>query len=66
MSDFHQLAADLLTQGIGVEITRSTAKTIGFAALYNAGPEPLSEQLGCTVEDASKFLAAYKAVAHER
>lgn len=57
--DFHQLAADMITQMTGVNVTRKAAKAIGFSILYGAGQAKLASQLGCPVEDVKQLLDAY-------
>jgi DNA polymerase-1 len=57
--DFHQLAADMVTEITGVAVTRKRAKTIGFAILYGTGRPALAAQLGVSVPEADRLLAAY-------
>lgn len=53
--DLHQLVADEL------HLTRDTAKTINFGAAYGLGAEKMSRDLGCTKQEAKRWLDKYHA-----
>lgn len=57
--DFHQYAADLITQITGIQVTRKDAKTIAFSILYGSGLGKLAEGIGSTVDNAKKLKKAY-------
>jgi DNA polymerase-1 len=59
--DFHQYAADLITESTGITITRYAAKQIGFSILYGAGIGALAEGLHCTVSEAKTIKDSYLA-----
>lgn len=53
VTDIHQERADSLG------ISRSAAKAINFAVPYGTGAFTLSKRIGCSVDEANEFLAAY-------
>ena len=57
--DFHQFAADMMTESTGLRVMRRPAKTIGFSIIYGSGIPHLAKQLGVSVSIAKTFLDAY-------
>lgn len=57
--DVHTLAARLITDQFGIQVTRSSTKTIGFGLLYGMGIGSLAERLGTDVKQATKIKNAY-------
>jgi DNA polymerase I-like protein with 3'-5' exonuclease and polymerase domains len=55
MTDFHQLAADI------VGVPRKQAKDINLGLFYGMGKNKLAEQLGLEYEDAQELFAQYHA-----
>lgn len=55
--DLH--AATARNMGLDPKEDRYIAKTLNFAVLYGAGPKKLSEMLGISQEEATKYLASY-------
>ena len=55
MTDFHQLAADI------VGVPRKQAKDINLGLFYGMGKNKLAEQLGLEYEDAQELFAEYHA-----
>jgi DNA polymerase-1 len=57
--DVHLLVQKLIQNAIGHEIPRRISKTITFLKLYGGGPKKLIDQIGCTMNEARAFFAAY-------
>lgn len=58
-TDFHQVAADMITENTGVEISRKAAKTIAFSILYGSGLGSLAQSLGTRVDEAKSLRNNY-------
>lgn len=52
-TDYHQLVADM------TGLSRKVAKTINFSKAYGAGAKTLSEQMGCSEDEARTFIDKY-------
>lgn len=52
-SDIHQIAATI------ANLTRTVAKTLGFAVLYGAGVGRIADSIGCNVAEAAQIKARY-------
>jgi DNA polymerase I-like protein with 3'-5' exonuclease and polymerase domains len=59
--DLHDMMAIILTNVLGREISRSSAKTIAFSLLYGQGLDAMAEKLKSTREEAIVCKAAYLA-----
>ena len=57
--DFHQRAADVISQTTGVEVTRKATKNIAFSILYGSGIAKLAEGLGCSMDEARRLRETY-------
>jgi len=51
--DVHQLTADK------TGLSRSGGKTLNFMKIYGGGPKKVAHQIGCTVDEAKKFMKDY-------
>ena len=58
--DVHTFVQDLIRDKAGMDIPRRISKTVTFLKLYGGGPQKLVDQIGCTLDDARKFFAAYE------
>lgn len=58
-ADVHQVAADIITDTLGIPITRKATKVIAFSILYGAGITITAERLGCDNSHASLVKRTY-------
>lgn len=58
-TDFHQLAADMITERTGVQISRYNAKQLGFTLFYGAGAPRVAKTLKVPVDTARTFIDGY-------
>lgn len=57
--DLHDYAGKLILSQTGISLDRKATKIVGFAQLYGAGIFKLSQQLGCSEDEASRLRDAY-------
>jgi DNA polymerase-1 len=60
--DFHRYVASKIYKKPEADVTkleRSKAKSTTFGILYQAGPNKIAEQAGCSLEEAQEFITDY-------
>lgn len=60
--DIHQLASDLLREQYGLDVSRDSTKTLGFALIYGMGIAELSDRLGVDVATGKRIKTAYLSI----
>jgi len=58
-ADIHAVAADLIKDNTGLEITRKETKIVAFSILYGAGVKSMAAKMGVSVSVASSIKNAY-------
>ena len=58
-ADLHTYAAEMMTQAVGREVSRTYSKGVSFAILYGAGPTKIADMLGVDFEMAKTLVDAY-------
>lgn len=58
-ADIHQVAADIISDHTGMDITRKHTKITAFSILYGAGVGTMADRLGIAVQEAAAIKRAY-------
>jgi DNA polymerase I len=63
--DVHTFVQTMIKDKVGIDLPRRISKTVTFLKLYGGGAQKLVDQIGCTIEEAKSFFAAYEAALPE-
>lgn len=58
-ADFHELVTEMVRALAMPTATRKHVKNVNFAKVYGAGVKKIRRMLGCSMEEAEAFVAAY-------